>query len=229
MLLPSHFVPNGMKVIQVWSQRGKKRARVLRCAGLDRKGKEGDILRTYTQLDFWNTHTQSNSNHTRFIQGIRTGSCLSVCVCWGILSLRVQTSDQAGFRTVSVCDFLCICIPPHHIETDHSLSLRKTMLGCWRRRSSPSNQSSLSEPVFSSLCGVLRDSSQALCKIKLSSKNIKYSLVPMVKVHDSWGSLGHVGELIPHNGHDEMYWNVCWRGNEGSLGNGVQLSKGQLV
>ncbi len=49
---PESFRPQRNESDSGMVPEGKKRARVLRCAGLDRKGKEGDILRTYIQLDF---------------------------------------------------------------------------------------------------------------------------------------------------------------------------------
>lgn len=224
---PESFRPNGMKVIQVWSQREKKRmeesAKVLRWAGLDRKGQEGDILRTYTQLDF-KTHTFALESDTRFIQGTRKGSCLSVCVrvegfCpWGFGLLTRLVLEQCLFVT------FCAFVSHHTSHWDWSQSVtEENNAGLLEMKI----KSLKSDQFFwcPSLCGVLRDSSQALCKIKFSSKNIKYSLVPKVKVHHSWGSLGHVGELIHHHGHTEMYWNAS-ASAEVEGGGGTRVARG---
>lgn len=69
--------------------------------------------------------------------------CVRARVCVGDLSLRVLTFDQAGFKTVSfclrekVCDF-CAFVYDHIISWhDHSLSLRKIMLGSWKIKIKP--------------------------------------------------------------------------------------------
>lgn len=71
-------------------------------------GVEGHNLRT--QLGF-QKHTDTRPLHklvTHNLFGLHTGNkegiiSAYVCVCVGGSSLRVLTSDQAGFRTVSLC------------------------------------------------------------------------------------------------------------------------------
>lgn len=133
-------------------------------AGLDTKETDGQILRTYNtaKLSKKNTRIHTRTHvfctnaqlwHVQFQQSVQASYreqgrdyicvCVRARVCVGDLSLRVLTFDQAGFKTVSfclrekVCDF-CAFVYDHIISWhDHSLSLRKIMLGSWKIKIKP--------------------------------------------------------------------------------------------